>query len=107
MNDCRHASFTGRPWIGGYTNCTIVECRAPEAIEDATTGVWNRFGGRDGVRRAVDDRFKPIPNAKYLEIRSPFCGPKCPFFAPADGVPSPRTQTESREGRDPEPRGSR
>lgn len=89
MTDCRYATYTGRPWVDGYTNCTIIKCHAPEAVEDATTGVWNRFGGRDGVRRAVDERFKPNPVAAYLEVRSRACGPSCPFFEPADGDREP------------------
>lgn len=81
---CKYATFTGRPWAGSVANCTLVECRAPEAVEDATSGEWRNFGGRSGVRRACDERFNPLPGADYLVIRSRFCGPTCPFFKRLD-----------------------
>ena len=77
---CRYATFTGRPWAGTFASCTIVECRAPRAIEDATSGEWRNFGGRSGVRFACDEKFRPIPGADYLHVRSRVCNSKCPFF---------------------------
>lgn len=81
---CHYATFTGRPWAGTVANCTIVECRAPEAVEDATSGEWRNFGGRSGVRLACDEELRPIPGADYLHVRSRACNSKCPFFKEKD-----------------------
>ena len=89
MTDCQYSRYTGRRWVyNDSTNCVVVECRAPQAIQDARRGRWFFFKGMDGVRFAVDEKFQPIPNADFLQVRSKMCNNNCPYYSVYHGTAS-------------------
>lgn len=70
---CKYATRTTRKWAGTIAECVVIECRAPEALEDVAKKKWVNFGGMDGARGAGED-------ADYIERRERFCCNGCPYF---------------------------
>lgn len=85
IEQCRHATPTNRKWARETVMCRVIECRAPEALEDATTGRWGRFRGMDGARFAIDANFHVKTDSEYIERRERFCNSSCPYFKSTDG----------------------
>lgn len=84
IDQCRYATPTDRKWAREAAACRVVECRAPEALEDAATGRWARFRGMDGARFAIDADFRVKGGADHIERRERFCNSRCPYFKPSD-----------------------
>lgn len=78
MSECKYKTQTKRPW--GACSCNVIECRAPEAVEDSTSMQWEHFKGFDGARFAVTKDWQIIENAGYIERRARFCNSNCPYY---------------------------
>lgn len=78
---CKYATVTDRKWVGLREECTVVECRSPEA-----KGNLRCFKDANGVeypavRKPCDENYNLLPNADYLHVRSRFCNELwCPYY---------------------------
>ena len=80
-NLCRYATPIDRQWIGLHTQCTIIECRSPEAKNSLTCFKDKNGVEYPAVRKPCDENYNLLPNADYLHVRSRFCNELwCPFY---------------------------
>ncbi len=85
MNNCKYANHLDRKWLElRNISCHIVECRNPDALNDASLKFKDEQGREwdsAAYRRPCDENFNLLPDQSCWHVRSIFCNREsCKYY---------------------------